>query len=359
MIYDTPYLLDAITAVAKRQRSHLQPSNSSTTSSSSSSSPSSFSSPEDYEVLQLKARSLSAFHADLTRPRSSNCRVLISTILVLISLEYAGSAYSDQWTIHLNGAYRIMETHGGVGLAEHDSTMRSQLAMLLWYDTTAALLSRNGPSFPRRYAEALMNWRRDSEWSLMALNGFPDSLFLDIFDIADAAAAARTVAGPQKSASDNAVAQELEARVWNLKVDATADRDVAGLVDCWRLTLLLYCARAFRRHEESGAEARRAILAEEILWLVLSLPPDSMLQKQCLLPVVLAGCEMPAEKFRFRCIATEFCTRWNQATGLWVFSSALHLLERVWGEMDSDSSVGEVWWGSVVSPRTSHGYLFG
>ncbi len=60
--------------------------------------------------------------------------------------------------------------------------------MLAWYDVTSSLVSRRGPIFPRRFIQSLMTWRFEAaSWSLLALNGFPDEHFLDLYDIAQAA----------------------------------------------------------------------------------------------------------------------------------------------------------------------------
>ena len=194
-----------------------------------------------------------------------------------------------------------MEARGGIALAEQNSTLRSQVAMLAWYDMTAALLSRRGPVFPRRYTEALMEWRLTTEWSLLSLNGCPDSLFLELYDIAQAAANMNSFT-PEQAAS-------LEMRVWNAGPDPaepSSNQHVAGLIDCWRLTLLLYCSRVFRPDDNDEAETRKT-LAREIVCLVTNLPPRSAIQKQCLLPMVLAGFEVQAEPLRF--IVIDYHTR--------------------------------------------------
>ena len=201
------------------------------------------------------------------------------------------------------GAYQVLEARGGIGLAEQNSTLRSQVAMLAWYDLTAALLSRRGPIFPRCYIEALMRWRLDTEWSLLSLNGCPDSLFLVMYDIASAAA------HPDLLTADQAAMFEVQ--LWNAGLDvpvAQEDKFLAGLLDCWRSGLLLYCARIFRSHDKEEAEATKT-LAAEIICLVADLPADSAMQKQCLLPLVLAGCETGREQRGSRFIVSDFCTR--------------------------------------------------
>jgi len=410
--HDVPCLLYVVLALVQRQRAHLERR------------------PESLAVLELKNRALAAF---AMRLNELSCELAVSTSLLLIALDYAETGYSN-WVVHLQGAYRMLEAQGGISIAVSRTNLRSQIAMLLWYDMTAALFSRRGPIFPRSYAQALMVWRLETEWSILALNGCPDSLVLDMYDIAAAAAGADAV-----SAEDVAA---LEMRLWNAKLDVQGDKDLAALADCWRLGLLLYCGRVFHgrsgrrsssssgpefdsssdcssefgfhsdfehesRHmmsattatnprtmiintaddddddddDDDAAPAHLTLLGEEILRLVLDLPPDSNVQKQCLLPVILAGCEMEAhgldgDRVPFRRVATDFCERWKTITGLWIFNSALELMTRVWALMDREASEQskkgsrsakrkqkgpslKVGWVDVIPRGASQGYLFG
>lgn len=234
-----------------------------------------------------------------------------------------------------------------------------------------------------------MAWQSKSQWTMLALNGFPDDLLLDIYDVAWAAS----------HSIGMGEASTLYRRLWSAHLDAP-DANIARLMDCWRLSLLLYCTRlfeppasTFRRvlpsssssspsatatdtplnNDEfddipismatpvSSPDASRRLsalqsdvgercqaLAEEIFWLVRDLPPTSDIQKQCLIPVTLAACEMDSdpENFPFRIMAEEYCRRWSRQSGLRTFDTALGLVQTVWRMRDRQP--GFVWWGNLV-----------
>jgi hypothetical protein len=268
--------------------------------------------------------------------------------LILIAIDYAESAFGN-WPIHLQGVFRMIEAAGGIQVGERGTRIRAQIAQLVWYDTVAALLSRAGPIFPRDYVEGVLSWKDDSQWSFLALNGFPDTAFLNMYNIAEAAANA-------SSLSPGDVAG-LEMKCWISRFETeqgATDKEFSALADCWRLGLLLYCTRVFHQGEAVKQKAR--ILAEEILWLVHELPPDSHKQKQALLPLFLASCEI--ESFRFRRIATDFCERWKKNSGLWLNQTAIDLVQIVWAAVDEDLG-RDIWWADFISPSSDCGYLSG
>ena len=222
--------------------------------------------------------------------------------------------------------------------------------MLNWWDITASLLSREGPVFPSNYVNTIVTWRKEhpGEWSNLSLNGCPDALLLAMYDIAAAAPTAN------KLGSDKVYM--LEMRVLGVSVlDADEEVDVntgcpvtvsaggaadlsspgfymssnlylsptgrkpssthntpsgglTNLVQCWRSAMLLYIRQVFLKPEHSEAHANRVSgydaedeekkaqerrsLSEDIMNLVSAMPMESNLQKQCLLPVVLAGFEL-------------------------------------------------------------------
>lgn len=96
------------------------------------------------------------------------------------------------------------------------------------------------------------------------------------------------------------------------------------LAQCWTFSMLLYVYQVFYEHdpadETSGLNqaAQRFNLARSIISLILEMPIDSNLQKQCLLPVVLAGFELrqrvsakgaDAETLAMRESVQSYCSR--------------------------------------------------
>jgi len=357
-----PCVRYAAIALARRQQAHL------------------LNKPESLSVLRLKDSVLSIFGTHLN---DLSLESGISTSLLLIALDYAETGFSN-WTIHLRGAFRMLESNGGIRLAESRPNLRSQIAMLIWYDVTAALISRCGPVFPRRYLEALMLWQSDCEWSILALNGLPDTMFLDMFDFTVAAAAPESV--PREMAT------EFNTRILKAEIDGRGNNQLALMSKVWKLGLLLYCARLFpppnqeldgdlnvddmAPAQHSSTRSRCHALATEILTIVSTLPPDSNFQKQCLMPIILASCEMSASPAdaRLRNVAMDYGERWRQRTGIWIFDSALEFMRGVWrrndhlrtwetneeAEAEAEAEGGvAVPWTEIFPPGLEHGFLFG
>ena len=326
-IEEAPFLLDAVRALVVRHRSHIEEKR------------------ESISVLELKDRALTSFAQSIS---TVSLEVGISVSLILIGIDYAESAYSN-WIVHLQGVRKMIEAAGGIWVGDGSMNVRAQIAQLVWYDTIIALLSREDPVFPREYIEYILSWKNDSQWSFLALNGFPDAAFLHMYDIAEAAAHTSFL-------SDGHVAG-LEMKLWLADFETEqgiADKDISALADCWRLGLLLYCTRVFHHGEAARRKAR--VLAEEILWLVHEIPSESNVQKQALLPLFLAACEI--DSFRFRRIAIDFCERWTKRSGLWLNQTAIELLETVWDAVDQNSGQ-DIWWGDFVNPSPGFGLLFG
>lgn len=213
--------------------------------------------------------------------------------------------------------------------------------MLTWYDATNSLISRRRPVFPRRYIEVLLKWRTETEWSYLSLNGCPDELFPVIHDLA-VLAASRTFCMEK--------AADLEARLIHFQI-TMMDSELRKLLECWRLGLLLYCARVFNVSPRVIQLQRCRGIAEDILKMVMEISPASQLQKQCLFPMFLAGCEVDAElsdSLYFRTFADAFCRQWSRRTGIRVAMTALETMHQVWDLMDLETGSGKYWWGDVI-----------
>merc|ERR1711939_313818 len=332
---DIPCVRYAAIALAQRQQAHLA------------------NKAEGLAVLNLKAKALSVFAAHLN---DLSIESGISTSLLLIALDYAETGLSN-WTIHLRGALHILESSGGIRLAESRQNLRSQIAMLLWYDVARAMLSRCPPIFPRRYIETLMLWQSESEWSMLGLNGLPDGMFLDMYDLAIAAS------HPEELSAETISA--FEAKILHATVSNHDHRQLAAMARVWKLGLLLYCRRVLVPLISGEESARYALendvkpslpvvglaakslhdphdLALEILRIVADLPPDSNFQKQCLMPIILASVEVPTSNSQYRKIAVDYCERWKDRTGIWIFDSALEFMSGVWSRNDREVTASEL-----------------
>lgn len=354
---DLPCVRYAAIALAQRQQAHFA------------------NRPEGHSILRLKSRALSIFASHLN---DLSIEAGISTSLLLIALDYAETAVSN-WTIHLRGALHILESHGGIYLAEHRPNLRSQIAMLIWYDVNAALISRCGPIFPREYLKALMEWQSENEWSVLALNGLPDGMFLDMYDLVVAAANIAPV--------NLETMADLQSRFLNAEINIQGNRHLASMSQVWKLGLLLYCSRIFPRSDlpspfsiasAENMEATMNIadfnypldphcLSFQILSMVADLPPDSNFQKQCLMPTILAACEMSAADWQYRNVAVQYCEHWKEKTGIWIFDTGLEFMRGVWARNDmlvdeeKEDTKCENWvpWTEIYPPSVGYGFLFG
>lgn len=323
-------------------------------------------------VLRLKDRALSIFgtHLNDISPESG-----VSTALLLLALDYVESGYSN-WPVHLRGAYKILEAHGGITLAKDRSDLRSQVAQLLWYDVTAAMLSRCGPIFPRSYIDQLMLWQSEDEWSILALNGLPDDMFSNMHDLATAAMHPETHTA--------AAVFDFQTKIASTVIQTHGNDYFYAMTESWKLGLLLYCSRVFPLGEiqtlpgpaepidlTSPSWSNLSIdpslwgnsheLAVRILEHVQSLPPHSALQKQCLMPIMLAGCEVRPDEPELRQVVIDYGERWKQKTGFWLWNSGSEFLGSVWAVNEQGFASGRpsVSWTEVFPPSADYGFLFG
>lgn len=136
--------------------------------------------------------------------------------------------------------------------------------------------------------------------------------------------------------------------------------DLHHCAEAWRYGLLIYIGRVFKWQRDQPAPSILGFLGRKTLNHVTSCRYSSMLQKQLLLPVFLAGCETSDEHLRQA--ARTYCSWWNERTRYDMFLTANTLLEEVWADEAADS-----WWGSVIDQKSRSNvnsgegrqYLFG
>lgn len=141
---------------------------------------------------------------------------------------------------------------------------------------------------------------------------------------------------------------------------ANYKEDLHHCAEAWRYALLIYVERVFKWQRDQASPSLLSFLARKALNHVASCRRNTMLQKQLLLPVFLAGCETQDEHFRQE--AREYCSWWNEKTRYDMFLTATALLEEVWASEQPNS-----WWGSIIDQKSrnaSNGsdarqYLFG
>lgn len=136
--------------------------------------------------------------------------------------------------------------------------------------------------------------------------------------------------------------------------------DIHHCAEAWRYVLLLYIERVFKWQRDQPTTPILHLLARRVLNHTSSCRRTSMVQKQLLLPVFLAGCETNDEDLREE--ARLYCSWWGEKTRYDMFLTAIGLLEEVWANPDPLA-----WWGSVMDRKSAakangtspRQYLFG
>ncbi|KAK0637897.1 hypothetical protein DIS24_g10353 [Lasiodiplodia hormozganensis] len=266
--------------------------------------------------------------------------------------------------------------------------------MLVWWDVTLALTSRKGYVMPESYFYRLFGDDNadDATISFYNVSGCPRELFKHMVCLAKYARELE-LASTMTCVSfrnDPVLDVEKSIREWaaeeygdicglaglqgggvggdddvaeqggggeTVEEKVNAKQDLHHCAEAWRYALLLYVERVFKWDRKGPPSPRGAFLARKTLNHVWCCRRSTMVQKQLLLPVFLAGCETkdPA----LRALASEYCSWWSEKTRYDMFTTASILLDEVWASTSTTS-----WWGSVIDEKSggnslSYQYLFG
>lgn len=123
--------------------------------------------------------------------------------------------------------------------------------------------------------------------------------------------------------------------------------DLHHCAEAWRYGLLLYIERVFKWQRNQPPSPILGFLARKTLNHMTSCRRSTMVQKQLLLPVLLAGCETKDENLRQE--ARQYCSWWNEKTRYDMFLTALGLLEKVWANNGNNP---QAWWGSIMDQKS-------
>ncbi|RAH66728.1 uncharacterized protein BO66DRAFT_459120 [Aspergillus aculeatinus CBS 121060] len=305
---------------------------------------------------------------------------LLEPILILFTLDCTLSA-SGTWATHLHRAHSMLEAAGGPG-ALISPRIRSQVGMLIWWDVTLALISRQRPIMRQAYVDHLIRWEKQDAWSFFDLTGCPGYLIARLYHLAELAQQSEIAASMKWLSFDRTpvLAMEREIREWTNEHDpssGSADdearspeeaespaddvdgeqefnrrQDAFHCAEAWRWTLLLYIESVFRRdrtkitqmHRQQGRAGLRR-LVRKIVDHTRCCRRSSQTQKQLLLPVFLAGSETLDPDLRE--FVTDYCAYWSEKSQYSMFDSVPVLLKEIWAS--------GTWWGAVVDGKTKGG----
>ncbi|KAM5343331.1 hypothetical protein ACJ41O_014297 [Fusarium nematophilum] len=254
----------------------------------------------------------------------------------------------------------------------------------VWWDVTLALTSRQGCVLSESTIISLFNHDAANNETFYSVSGCPEALFRHMIRLGSYAREFELVSSMTCVKFDMGPVLEVEKEIREWKDPDYGDlhdqyvfesgftqgcdtgdmvhykEDLHHCAEAWRYGLLIYIARVFKWQRDQPAPPILGFLARKTLNHVSSCRHTSMLQKQLLLPVFLAGCETTDEHLRQ--VARVYCSWWNERTRYDMFLTANALLEENWSN-DSPTA----WWGSIIDQKSrsnvgtgdARQYLFG
>ncbi|KAL3469080.1 fungal-specific transcription factor domain-containing protein [Aspergillus californicus] len=297
---------------------------------------------------------------------------LLDPILVIFTLDCTISAIGP-WTEHLHRVRSILQVCGGPTALDTPRT-RSQVAMLVWWDATLALVSRQGTILSKAFLDHLVRCERADQWSFYDLAGCPGDLVVHLFQLAELAKQNEIAASMAWLTFDQTPVRQIERQLRQWKTpafaspcladspdpdevdDETGDEGEEGMhaqqdrfhcAEAWRYALLIYIERVLKWDRKARPPCKALTrLVRTMLDHVRCCRRTSQTQKQLLLPMFLAGSETKDEDMRDFVIT--YCQWWGNRSRYSMFDSVPALLREVWAESSSDRQ----WWGVVVDRKT-------
>ncbi|KAI9927546.1 hypothetical protein MW887_003164 [Aspergillus wentii] len=248
---------------------------------------------------------------------------LLEPILIMFTLDCTLSA-AGKWTSHLAHAHSILQACGGPS-ALKNARVRAQVGMLLWWDATLALVSRQGPIIDQAYLKFLVKWEEQDEWSFFDLTGCPGELLVHLFHLAELAKQKEMSCTMEWLTFNMTPIIAIEQKIMNwtnnhvLPSNDTdtdseetfhAHQDRHHCAEAWRYTLLIYIERVFKWERQQHRPRCMPRLVRMTLDHVRSCRRTSQTQKQLLLPVFLAGSETADKDMQG--FVKDYCRYWGE-----------------------------------------------
>ncbi|KIW66838.1 hypothetical protein PV04_06132 [Phialophora macrospora] len=337
------------------------------------------------EALEHKNTAMVLYQSALTETDLyKNGLSLLDTALALWQLEATISALNI-WRSHLTDALNLLELCGGPEKWSLSKRANVQVSMVLWWDAIVALLARAECILPYVYLEAVLRHEGRQPWTFYELNGCPRELFVPMTQLANLTAreqdetAALLVSEIEQSLKRYEYPGAGRGLYLDTDTDADSDaededeeamhleRDKYHCCEGFRYALLIYILRVFKtskqtlRHTHAHAhkthkrqtahprpaQSRISYLSRVCLDHVAACRSTSLIQKQLLFPVFIAGCE--TRNLTHREFAAEYCRRWFRKFGYQMYMTVLDVMEAVWTEQDTGNE--DFWWGDELDAR--------
>ncbi|CAH0017062.1 unnamed protein product [Clonostachys rhizophaga] len=335
------------------------------------------------EARSYKTRALQMLHdTENASTGTALATTFLDALLIMMTLDCATSAHGP-WTWYLKRAYKMMQATKSLNI-EVTPRMRARMEMLVWWDVTLALTSRQGFVLPESAIVALFSQDKSKGETFYDVSGCPEALFRHMIRLGSYAREFELVSSMTCAKFDIEPVLEVEKQIteWrdpdyedrpeqydftlsseqicDIEAMAQYKEDLHHCAEAWRYCLLIYIGRVFRWQRDQPAQPILGFLARKTLRHVTCCRYTSQLQKQLLLPVFLAGCETNDEHLREA--ALSYCKWWSDKTKYDMFLTTHSLLQEFWSEDNH-----EPWWGSFLDKKTrssdgsadSRQYLFG
>ncbi|CAG8105377.1 unnamed protein product [Penicillium nalgiovense] len=313
-----------------------------------------------HSILALCCQHLARFAGSWSSEAAEHRRKAVQLLECALQSSPCTLSATGNWSNHLMRAHSVLQTHGGPS-ALTTPRIRSQVAMLIWWDATLALISRQSPIMDQAYLKFLVRWEKQDEWSFFDLTGCPQELLVHLFQLAELAKQCEIGLSMKWLTFNMAPVTKIEHELigWKNDIDSPSSDDDPTLgeeeairqlheqqdryhcAEAWRYALLLYLEYIFK-----GGRKRRSIsvhrLVRKTIDHIRSCRRTSQTQKQLLIPVFLAGSETSDEDMRH--FVKEYCAYWGEKCRYSMFNSVPVLFDEIW-------ATGK-WWGAVIDSKT-------
>ncbi|ETS77696.1 hypothetical protein PFICI_09758 [Pestalotiopsis fici W106-1] len=289
----------------------------------------------------------------------------LDPLLILMTLKCATSALGP-WVWYLKRVNNILSAAQSLDLRQNPR-MQAQIEMFAWWDVTLALTSRQGYVLSQSTIQNLIDQKDMSKTSFYGVAGCPKFLFENMvrlgvyareFELVASMTCVRVDLGPILAIEKDIIGWEpVKGAITSELVvpgeeaetleSAQVEEDLRHCAEAWKFGLLVYIERVFKWDRKEEISPMVQFLARKTLDHVRCCRRESMTQKQLLLPMFLAGCEVKDEWLRKE--ASDYCDWWGKKTRYDMFLTASALLQTVWDDEEAFK-----WWGPVID---QHGYL--
>lgn len=210
------------------------------------------------------------------------------------------------------------------------------------------------------YLPFLIQWEKQDEWSFFDLTGCPRDLLAHLVQLAELAKQSKVASRMKWLTFNMAPVTQIEHELirWNNDTHASLEehsysteeaaikkiheqQDKYHCAEAWRQALLLYIESVFKR-DLKPRSIKVHQLVRKTIDNIRCCRQTSLIQKQLLIPVFLAGSEAINEEIRD--FAKEYCLYWGEKSRYRMFNSVPMLFDEIWAS-------GQ-WWGDVIDSKT-------